>query len=190
MKNSTGGKSPQSRTAKRGGPQQPTKSRPVKSRKASEPKRESVFEGQNHRKKQRKPVILNQWIEIEIEKGQTVTRLYPSNEKLIKEGKTMLPPPDLVYRRLNFPASVPPEYHWATSNAQAREWGGTGIQRMRVETWLEVIERERAEGTGHIGPTGVGNLPRPPENGVCECQVCTRALANAEEGAKDDASSD
>ncbi len=102
----------------------------------------------------------------------------------------MLPSPDLVYRRLNFPASVPPEYYWATSNPRARELGGTGIQRMTVDMWLEVIERERAEGSGHIGPTGIGNLPRPPENGTCECHVCTRASANADEEGKNNPQSD
>jgi hypothetical protein len=135
---------------------------------------QNLFQGQTHHKKQRKIVILNQWIEIEVENGQTVTTLYPSNEKLIEEGQAMLPPPEMVYRRLNFPASVPPEYYWATRNREARERGGTGIQRMTVDTWLQVIEREKIQGTGHIGPTGLGNLARPPENGVCECEVCTR----------------
>jgi hypothetical protein len=133
-----------------------------------------VFQGQKHHKKQRKIVILNQWIEVEVENGQTVTTLYPSNEKLIEEGKAMLPPPDLVYRRLNFPGSVPREYYWATQNPEARALGGTGIQRMTVDTWLQLIEREKAAGTGHVGPTGVGNLPRPIENGVCECHVCAK----------------
>jgi hypothetical protein len=139
-------------------------------------KAQSIFQGQTHQKKQRKRVILNQWIEIEIDHGQTITTLYPSNEKLIEEGKVMFPPPDLVYRRLNFPAGVPPEYHWVTRNPEARERGGTGIQRMTVDTWLRVIERERGEGTGHLGPTGVGNLPRPTERGVCECDICKNAL--------------
>lgn len=135
---------------------------------------QDIFQGQNHQKKQRKLVILNQWIEIEIDHGQTTTKLYPSNEKLIEEGKTMLPPPDLVYRRLNFPAAVPLEYHWATRNPEARERGGTGIQRMTVYTWLRLIERERADAAGHVGPTGVGNLPRPTEHGVCECEICRK----------------
>jgi hypothetical protein len=137
-------------------------------------KAQSIFLGQNHPKKQRKLVILNQWFEIEVENGRTVTKAYPSNEKLIEEGKAMFPPPDLVYRRLNFPDGVPPEYYWATQNPEARELGGTGIQRMTVDTWLEVIERETARGTGHVGPTGVGTLPRPAEHGICECPVCTR----------------
>jgi hypothetical protein len=81
---------------------------------------QGIFQGQNHHKKQRKLLILNQWIEIEVDHGQTTTTLYPPNKKLIEEGKAMLPPPDLVYRRLNFPASVPPEYHWVTQNPEAR----------------------------------------------------------------------
>jgi hypothetical protein len=140
-------------------------------------KAQVMFQGQHHHKKQRKMIVLDQWIEVEVENGQTITRLYPSNEKLIEKGKAMLPAPDLVYRRLNFPASIPPEYYWATQNPEARERGGTGIQRMTVDTWFRVIEREKAQATGHIGPTGVGNLPRPTESGVCECEVCSRSSA-------------
>ncbi|MBV9267000.1 MAG: hypothetical protein JO061_12595 [Acidobacteriaceae bacterium] len=51
---------------------------------------------------------------------------------------------------------------------------GCGIQRMTIDTWLDVIERERERGDGHIGPTGVGNLPRPEANGGCDCPVCTK----------------
>ena len=47
-----------------------------------------------------------------------------------------------------------------------------GIQRMSVDTWLEVIDREKASGTGHVGPTGVGNLPRPMARGGCDCETC------------------
>ena len=85
----------------------------------------------------------------------------------------MLPPPELVYRRLNFPNGVPEEYCWATSDSITRERGGTGIQPMHVDTWLEVIEREKALGTGHVGPTGEGNLPRPIARGGCDCATCS-----------------
>lgn len=150
-----------------------------KSRAQQEPrtKAQSIFQGQNHQKKQRKVTILNQWIEVEVVNGKTVTKLYPSNEKLIEEGKAMLPAPELVYRRFHFPSRVPTEYHWATKNPQARERGGMGIQRMTVDQWLYVIEREKSEGTGHLGPAGVPNLPRPAEHGICECEVCTRLAA-------------
>ena len=132
-----------------------------------------TFQGQKHAKKQRKIPILDQWVQVTVEDGQTVTRLFPPNEKLIEQGQAMDPPPELVYRRLEFIGGIPPEYHWSSSSHPERfNTGGAGIQRMTVDTWLEVIEREQASGTGHIGPTGVGNLPRPKERGGCDCEVC------------------
>ena len=146
-------------------------------------KAQQLFRGQKHPKKQKKTPVLDQWIEIEIQDGKTVTELYPSNEQLIKEGQAMLPPPDMVYRRLHFVDGVPREYYWTTDDPLARERGGMGIQRMTVDTWLDVIEREKASGTGHIGPCG-GNLPRPEERGGCDCETCThnRAVLEAREG--------
>jgi hypothetical protein len=143
---------------------------------------QQMFRGQNHPKKQKKVPILDQWIEIETVDGKTVTALYPPNEQLIKEGKAMLPPPEMVYRRLHFVGAVPPEYYWTTDDERKRAIGGSGIQRMTIDTWLEVIEREKNNGTGHIGPCG-GNLPRPEERGGCDCEVCThnRAVLEARE---------
>ncbi|MDQ2773665.1 MAG: hypothetical protein M3Y57_01875 [Acidobacteriota bacterium] len=71
-----------------------------------------LFQGQNHPKKRKKTVRMEQWIEVRIRDGKTVTRLYPPNERLIKDGQKMLPPPEFVYRRLNFPDGVPQEYNW------------------------------------------------------------------------------
>jgi hypothetical protein len=166
-----------SQKAKKRAPEKMSKPGRSKVRQNLRTKAQTMFQGQNNKKNHRKLTILNQWIEIEVENGQTVTKLYPSNEELIEEGKAMLPPPDLVYRRLNFPSGVPNEYHWASKNPEALQRGGTGIQRMTVDTWLELIEREEVEGNGHVGPTGVGNLPRPAEHGICECEVCTRTTA-------------
>ncbi|MGH9584760.1 MAG: hypothetical protein ACRD4O_17705, partial [Bryobacteraceae bacterium] len=132
-----------------------------------------LFQSQNSPKRQRKIQILDQWVEITIENGKTVTRLFPSNEELIEEGKAMDPPPEMVYRRLNFVDGVPSEYHWATPSEERRGRGGMATQRMSVDTWLETIKREAAAGTGHIGPCGK-LLPRPKERGGCECVVCSR----------------
>ncbi len=44
---------------------------------------------------------------------------------------------------------------------------------MTLETWLDVVDKEKARGDGHVGPTGVGNLPRPESHGGCDCAVCT-----------------
>jgi hypothetical protein len=135
---------------------------------------QQTFQGQNHAKKQRKIPILDQWVQVTVEDGQTVTRLFPPNEELIEQGQAMDPPPELVYRRLEFIGGIPPEYHWSSSSHPERfQTGGAGLQRMTVDTWLEVIEREKASGSGHIGPTGVGNLPRPKERGGCDCEICT-----------------
>ncbi|MGH9584412.1 MAG: hypothetical protein ACRD4O_15920, partial [Bryobacteraceae bacterium] len=138
------------------------------------PPEEKLFRGQNAKKNQRKIPILDQWAEITIdEHGNTVTTLVPSNEDLIKEGQAMDPPPELIYRRLNFVNGVPPQYHWATSSPERRERGGMATQRMTVETWIETIAREKAAGTGHIGPCGK-NLPRPHERGGCDCPACAK----------------
>lgn len=147
-------------------PQPPPKKEPTRG--------ELLFQGQHHPKKMRKIAVLDQWVEVEIENGKTVTTLFPSNEKLIAAGKKMLPPPELIYRRINFRDGVPPEYQWTGTNAQRNESGAHGIQRMTVDTWLDVIDREKLREDGHIGPTGVGNLPRPIERGGCNCPTCTK----------------
>lgn len=130
-----------------------------------------MFQGQNSPKKMRKVTVLDQWVEIWREKGVTYTAVYPSNEQLIEAGKRMDPPPELIYRRFNFVNGVPEEYGWVGADAQTRKYGGVGIQRMTVETWLSLTENEQP-GT-HVGPTLGGNLPRPNERGGCDCPVCT-----------------
>ncbi len=143
---------------------------------------DTLFQGQNSPKKRKKLYVLEQWVEVTIEDGKTVTTLHPSNQNVIERGKKMWPRPDLVYRRMNFPHGVPPEYDWVGLDPVQRQYGGCGIQRMTIETWLQVIEREAPEvvregyrssiAPEHIGPTGNGNLPRPKERGGCECAVC------------------
>ncbi len=136
-----------------------------------------LFQGQNHPKKRKKIVRMEQWIEVRIRDGQAVSKLYPPNDTLIKEGQKMLPPPEFVYRRINFPDGVPHEYDWTGISEAQRKLGGCGIQRMTVDTWLEVIDREKLREDGHVGPTGVGNLPRPREHGECGCKTCVHNQA-------------
>ncbi|HEX3681052.1 MAG TPA: hypothetical protein VHU83_00825 [Bryobacteraceae bacterium] len=151
--------------------QPPQPNRPEKPPKTAA---QQTFQGQKHAKKQRKIPVLEQWVQVTVEDGQTVTRFFPPNEELIEQGQTMDPPPELVYRRLEFIGGIPPEYHWSSSSHPERfQTGGAGLQRMTVDTWLEVIEREKASGAGHIGSTGIGNLPRPKERGGCACEICT-----------------
>jgi len=172
-----------------------TKSGKVKSKPEETPKTlaQQLFQGQNHAKNKKKIVRLEQWIEVRIVDGKTVTTLYPANKKLIEEGKGMLPPPEYVYRRINFPDGIPAEYEWAgILSEEHRERGGCGLQRMTVDTWLDVIEREKLRKDGHIGPTGVGNLPRPKEHGPCPCPKCVaeQALLEQEEQEREKASTE
>jgi len=124
------------------------------------------------KKKTRTIVTLEQWVEISIRDGKTETTLYPSNEVLLERKKKMDPPPNIVYRRLNFVDGVPPEYYWATDDPRRREFGGHGIQRMAVDTWLQTIAEESQRGTGNVRPCS-DLLPRPKERGGCNCPVCT-----------------
>lgn len=128
-----------------------------------------LFQGQRHPKNRKKYRKLEQWIEVRIVEGKTVTRLYPPNEKLILEGQAKLPPPEVVIRRINFPDGIPSEYEFlGVRDEEHRRNGGMALQRMTVNMWLEAIEKEKQAGTGHLGP--VFNLP--DFNEQCECEVC------------------
>ena len=143
---------------------------------------EQVFQGQRSKKKRKKIVYLDQWVEVEVSPaGKTITTAYPSNEILIAGGQKLWPPPEFVYRRFNFVDGVPKEYAWATDDETTRELGGMGIQRMTVDTWLDLIDEEKELGTGHMLSTG--NLPRPEEHGGCDCNVCSNNRKVLEEAA-------
>ncbi len=77
--------------------------------------------------------------------------------------------------RLHFMHGVPHEYAWTKSDERIRAAGGMGIQRMTVDTWLELIEKEKALGAGHLLPCG--NLPRPEERGGRDCPTCSKNRA-------------
>jgi hypothetical protein len=132
------------------------------------------------KKNKSKIKILEQWVEIRTKDGKTITTLYPPNDELIKEANEMDALPEYVYRRLNFPSGVPKLYYWVVKDPLARRYGGTAIQRMTFETWLDVIAREALNKNGHIGETGVGSLPRPEERGECNCPVCTGTETDTE----------
>jgi hypothetical protein len=148
---------------------------------------QTIFQGQKSPKKRKKVQVLEQWVEVRIEEGRTVTTLYPSNQTLLDRGKAMWPAPELVYRRFNFPDGVPDEYSWVGITENRKRLGGCGIQRMTVDTWLEMMDTEDEEihrvgyqsstVPKHVGPTGTGNLPRPKDRGECECPVCQRNQA-------------
>ena len=56
---------------------------------------EQVFQGQRSKKKRKKIVYLDQWVEVEVSPaGKTITTAYPSNEILIAGGQKLWPPPE------------------------------------------------------------------------------------------------
>jgi hypothetical protein len=125
--------------------------------------------------------VAEQSLEITVTDGITTTEYIPTNEELLEELKKEGIVPKLVYRRMNFPNGIPPEYAWTNSHdpkscpkTLAEEWceqcapyltAGAGIQRMTFDAWQEVIQYEALTPGQHAGPTGSGNLPRPKERG-------------------------
>ena len=140
---------------------------------AQSPRAQILFQGQTHPKKLRKLNILDQWVDITVDNGVTRTLLSPSNALLIERGQSMDPPPELVYRRLNFPDGIPDEYNWTSEDPTLKQYGGIGIQRMSIDTWLDTIDAEALRSDGHIGPCD-DPLPRPKERGSCSCSACER----------------
>jgi hypothetical protein len=116
--------------------------------------------------------VLDQWADIVIEGGGTVTKVEPSNEQLLEDRGMMKPPPEQVCRRFHFRDGTPDEYAWCRESDEQRTTRGWGLQQMTMETWLAAIEREQAAGTGHLSHTGE-DLPDPRRLG-CWCLVCAR----------------
>ncbi len=105
---------------------------------------------------------LIQSVDVVREDGITTTRLWPSNEELLAESKTMDPPPEIVTRMMAFHGGIPRAYRWVK-----KEIPGISTGRDQVLTfaeWLTVIEQERERflATGHIGPKD------PADLAICE----------------------
>jgi hypothetical protein len=109
-------------------------SEPAKTPKA--PKKEIVEE----------PVVLEQWIEIRRIENKVVTQFFPPNDEMEQMIEESDPKPTLVYRRLFFPDGVPEQYQWTRPRKGQAANGGLGIQRMTLETWLSLRDKERASG--------------------------------------------
>jgi hypothetical protein len=116
--------------------------------------------------------VLDQWADVLMEDGGTVTKLEPSNEQLLEDRGMMKPQPQQVCRRFHFRDGIPDEYSWCRESEEQRATRKWGLQQMTIETWLAAIEREQAAGTGHLSDTGE-DLPDPQRRG-CWCLVCAR----------------
>jgi hypothetical protein len=119
------------------------KSEEAKAPKAAKaPKKEVVEE----------PVVLEQWVEVRRIDNQVVTQFFPPNDEMEQMVDESDPKPTLVYRRFFFPDGVPDLYQWTRPRKGQAINGGLAIQRMTLETWFGLREKERE--TGHAESTG------------------------------------
>ncbi len=119
-----------------------------------------------------RPIQLEQWIEVRVEDGKTVSTFYPPNEEIVQSLAKMNPKPDLIYRRLNFVDGVPDEYRWAKTPATFQMYGGMFVQRILPEEWPR-LRAEELVGKGHA-KKALYPQPRPESWGPCPCPECTK----------------
>jgi hypothetical protein len=98
------------------------------------------------------PVVLEQWVEIRRKDNKVVTEFFPPNDEMEQMVEESDPKPTLVYRRLFFPDGIPDVYQWTRPRKGQAKNGGLAIQRMTLETWFSLREKERQ--TGHAESTG------------------------------------
>ena len=89
-------------------------------------------------------------MEIDIEDGETVTGCFPNNEEILEGYEHRETKPIFIKRILLFLNGVPPEYSW--TNPKQGDNYPQAVQNVLWNRWLDVIEQEEAQGTGHIGP--------------------------------------
>ncbi len=99
-----------------------------------------------------KELTVEQYVEAEVIEGQTKTSYYPSNQELIKEAAERRRLPIFFERYISFPNGVPPEYEWTRANDFQKCRETMGVQKMSYKMWLDLIEREAASGSNHVGP--------------------------------------
>jgi hypothetical protein len=96
--------------------------------------------------------FIEQFARIEVENEEPVIKLHPSNRTLIADAQAMHPPPEIVYRRLEFIRTVPDEYPWVTTDPVIRKLGGFKVQRFPFADWLQLIEFEEGDPNGPLRP--------------------------------------
>ena len=99
------------------------------------------------------PLIYEQWIEVQRNGNEVVTEFIPSNDELEQMIDAAGRKPDLIYRRLFFPVGVPELYGWTRPRIGQAELGGLAVQRLTLDEWRNLLEKERL--TGHVESTGL-----------------------------------
>jgi hypothetical protein len=128
-------------------------------------------------KKTKRFIRHEQWIEIEIREGKTVTSYYPPNDEFEELRLKMDPPPDMIYRRLNFVHGVPLDYMWVNPTPDFQLYGGLFLQRITLEEWPSILAAEKQSLHGMVIPARFPQ-PRPAVLGPCPCVRCTAERAD------------
>jgi hypothetical protein len=123
------------------------------------------------KKKMERPIVHDQWIEVTVVDGKTVSTFYPPNKEFEKERLDLDIQPTLIYRRLNFVHGVPREYAWTNPTPSVTRLGGLFLHRVKIEDWPAILELERVHGNGHVMPSP-NPQPRPEAYGPCPCPEC------------------
>ena len=100
----------------------------------------------------REELRVQQWVEIEVKDGRTITTCSPSNEQVMKDVAKRSERPLFLTRTLNFPRGIPPEYDWACHTDMQQTFPCIARQTVLYSQWLDVIEREKSTPGGHLGP--------------------------------------
>ncbi len=136
-------------------------------------------------KKAKRFIRHEQWIEIEQREGKTVTIYYPPNQEFEELRLKMDPPPDMIYRRLNFIHGVPLQYSWIDPSPDFQKYGGLFLQRVTVEEWPSILALEQRPGNQHVISARFPQ-PRPEVLGPCPCARCTAERADPSKGSRFD----
>jgi hypothetical protein len=98
-------------------------------------------------------VRIEQIVEVEVVEGECITSFYPPNEEILETVANQPAPPLYVARWIHFPnGCVPAEYAWANPVPTKEGEIPHTMQRVLWHHWLDLIAREEATATGHIGP--------------------------------------
>ncbi|HEY6988696.1 MAG TPA: hypothetical protein VH369_09955, partial [Bryobacteraceae bacterium] len=99
---------------------------------------------------------LVQKIIVRVRGGETVTRMSPGSNELLRELERTVYPPEQVHRYFEFHDGIPPEYYsFINCEDDRNEKEHTFEQTGPVAAWIATAAEEQKLGTGHalLGPS-------------------------------------
>ena len=99
-----------------------------------------------------KKLKYEQIVEVQIVDGRCQTSCYPTNQEIVDWAAKQPAKPIVMSRYILFLDGVPSEYAWSNPTPNRESGSLHAVQTMTWEHWLKVIEHEKSQATGHIGP--------------------------------------